>query len=160
MSEQYEGQLFKIETHDGAKFVPGITIDGCLGLAVTMAGVGRFSITHLATGLSVVNGKYERCDNAILEVARLTAIAKTHGFSWKDESPQQRIKGISNEPVPFSGATITDKDGTRPMSIGSYIRSLHPLIPGRGIDTPPWEDVHPIDLAEDVLREMAGQTAI
>lgn len=151
MSKTYDGQLFKIATHEGDKYVPGITLEKCPGLAVTMSGIGRFTITHIATGARLCNGNYERCDNAILEMTRLTAIAIAHKFSWEDKNPQEKIKSIANERVPFAAAITTDSDGRRPMTIQSYIEGLRPYIPWRDIDTPLWEETHPIDLAEDVL---------
>jgi PAS domain-containing protein len=155
-SEKYEGQLFKIATQDGYKFVPGVAIEQCSGLAVTMCGVGRFTITHISSGSRVCNGNYERCDKAIHDMSRLAAIAHAHGFSWEEESPQDRIKEIADKPVPFDGCTITDKDGTRPMPIGRFIQSLRPCVPFRDIDSPPWEDERPIDEAERILSAMNG----
>lgn len=157
-NNQYEGQLFKIATHEGDKYVPGITIDDCPGLAVTLSGVARFTITHIRSGTSLCKGNYERCDNAILDMTRFAAIAKAYGFSWKDEKPQDCIKNIKNMPVPFSGATISGKDGETPITIQRFIERLRPCIPFRDIDTPPWEEIHPIDQADHLLIEMENQT--
>lgn len=156
MTEKYEGPLFKLATKEGDKFVPGITVDQCPGLAVTMSGVGRFTITHINSGSRVCNGNYERCDRAVLDMVRLASIASAYGFSWEEESPKDRILGIADKPVPFDGCTITDNDGTRPMPIGRFIQSLRPCVPFRDIDSPLWEDERPIDEAERILSAMNG----
>ena len=156
MSKSYDGELFRISTKDGDKYVPGITAEGCSGLAVTMVGFGRFTITHTPSGYRVCNGNYERCDKAIHDMSRLAAIAHAHGFSWEEESPQDRIKEIADKPVPFDGCTITDNDGTRPMPIGRFIQSLRPCVPFRDIDSPLWEDERPIDEVERILSAMNG----
>ena len=157
MKKQYDGEIFRIETKDGDKYSPGITINTCDGLAVTMAGFGRFTITHIPSGRRVCNGNYERCDNAILEMVRLAMIAKANGFSWSDKNPQQKIKEVADRPVPFGGATITDKDGIRPMTIGRYISTLKPHIPFFDIDTPPWEELSPIAEAEKIMGDGASR---
>jgi len=156
MRKSYDFEPFRISTKDGDKYVPGITAEWCSGLAVTMVGFGRFTITHTPSGYRVCNGNYERCDMAILDMARLSAIAKSYGFSWSDEKPQDQIKAILDMPVPFDGATITDNDGERPMPIGRFIQSLRPCVPFRDIDSPLWEDERPIDEAERILSAMNG----
>ncbi len=158
MGERYEGQMHMIATDDGERYVPGLTLSECPGLAVTAHGFGRFAITHLATGRRVCSGTYERCDNAILDMCRLALIAKSYGFSWDEKAAKERVKACSKEPVPFDGATVKDASGERPVSIEYWIFNLRGALPGASIDTPLWEEDPPQDQAERLLELLASSS--
>lgn len=156
LDSKYEGELVRISTNEGDKYVPAFYVDECPGLAITLSSVGKFTVTHIATGLGVCKGNYERHANAVLLVVRLTFIAKTYGFSWEDDNIKDHLAKIFMQPVPFIGATVTDRDGERPMTIQSFIEGLRPVIPLGDIDTPLLEDDNPLDMAADILGEFSA----
>ncbi len=160
MSKNYEGQLYKVATKDGDRYAPGLTLPECPGLAVTACAFGRFEITHLPTGTRVSSGNYERCDNAILDMCRLTLIAKTYGFSWEEKDLRDRIKEHGKKPVPFNGATITDAAGERPLPVQNWIFNLRSALPWGSIDTQLWEENPPQKQAEELLEELAKENHI
>lgn len=147
LDSKYEGELVRISTNEGDKYVPAFYVDECPGLAITLSSVGKFTVTHIATGLGVCKGNYERHANAVLLVVRLTFIAKTYGFSWEDDNIKDRLNKVFSQPVPF---------GERPMTIQSFIEGLRPVIPLGDIDTPLLEDDNPLDMAADILGEFSA----
>ena len=126
------------------QFRNGVTIPECPGLAVTTARFGRFTVTHIATGLRVVPGVYERCDNAIRDTAKLALIAKIHGFSWDCDDPKEKFNAVRGNPVPFEGATTITSEGESPMSISSWMQHLCAL---------PWEELTPLDEAKKIIAK-------
>ena len=153
-SKQYNGELFRIATKEGERFVPGVTIPECPGLAVTTARFGRFTVTHIATGLRVVPGVYERCDNAIRDTAKLALIAKTHGFSWDCDDPKEKFNAVRGNPVPFEGATTITSEGESPMSISGWMYALCAL-PWEAIDFMSWEELTPLDEAKKIIAKIS-----
>lgn len=146
--------LYDITTDKGTQPVPGFVLPDCPGLAITLADAGRFTITHLATGMRVSAGNYERFDNALVDLIRLTLIARTYNFCWSDADAKESISSLKTEPVPFDECTVHDKDGVRPMAAFHWVRSLTPYMPFRDIDSPPWEERHPGDQAEELLNDL------
>lgn len=109
------------------------------GLAVTMVAFGVFNVTHISTG-SRMCGTTSRDGTAMHYMACFAAIAKANGFSWAElktrESVKERIDAIGDRSVPFEGATWTNKEGAKPMTILEWIRVVGTHTPR---DDFPWE---------------------
>lgn len=154
MSEKkYAGELFMIMTEDGEHYAPGWTIPGLEGLAVTLSlsEAGRFAITHIPTGRRAAHGNYERFDCAAVDMATMCLIAKTYGFSWTDPEVGNRVVAVSDMPVPTLNPAEIE------ISVLQWIRGLSPAVPGKDIDTPPWEDEHPSQVALRIINAVTGK---
>ena len=143
-----------ITTEDGAVSTPAINHDNCTGLAVTMVQFGFFVVTHAETGLKL-SDKYERAGSALLVLSQFALIAKENGFSW-DGGTQSEVTGIMKEiyqkPVPFDGATITSKNGTRKQTVIEWIHNLRAINIRGYVDEFPWEEHCPWNDALDNLE--------
>ena len=86
-AKQFKGVLIGIATEQGMTEVPALVHDDIPNLAVTCDLACTFSVTQIASGMTV-SGTYERAGNAALAMVRLHEIAQDAGFQW-DMTPDQ-----------------------------------------------------------------------
>lgn len=145
-----------IKTAIGDVEVPAMTHEFCPGLAVTMQPFGLFTVTHIKSGMKLCDA-YERSNSALLLLSQFALIAKDNGFSWTDSNPQESIKKSGDKPVPFGGSTITDSNGTNPMTVKEWVRHLRMMNFGGIVDEFPWEENNTVDEAMKNLGKANAQ---
>lgn len=120
----------EVATKDGPMSVPGLAHPEFPGLAITMLAFGWFTLTHRATGRKIL-GPFERAGSCALELVQWGAC-----FDWSEGAPTigAQLETCGDDPVPFSGATMTGGGEKRPMTKREMVQ-CRPILG----DEFPWE---------------------
>ncbi len=150
MIGSFEQTEVPIDTDEGKVNVPALTHELCPGLAVTMGVFGLFTVTHINTGMKMC-GSFGRSATAGLIMTKYQLIAKKFGFSWPEYTPDILLPHMESE-VPFKGSTVTNKDGTRNMTVKEWMQHIRCMAT---FDEFPWEEKHPLDTVAENLEALA-----
>ena len=114
-----------IKTQEGDIETPALIHPCCAGLAVTMHCFGRFTVTHIKSGMKLCQ-QYRLMGDALLVLGRMAMIANENGISWDvdQDKVKQNIKQIFETPVPFSDVTFIQNGEERPLTCQEYITGL------------------------------------
>ena len=134
--KQFKGVLIAIATERGMIKVPALIHDDIPNLAVTCDLSCTFSVTQIASGMTV-SGTYERAGNAALAMARLHEIAQDAGFQW--DMALDQLKS-------FFDCHLKDRRTVREaIHMEQDMFAAHEF---------PWEESHPL---EDACNRIAGK---
>lgn len=140
----------------GGREVPALTTPMAPGLAVTMAQFGDFNVTHVTSGFCLTTAKFERSCNALLILAKFSAIGVAYGvdFEMDHVAVKDAFEACGNQPVPFDRAITTGSDGSRPLTVSEWLRILGGSMGGS--DEFPWEtaEENPGNRAVLLLRSL------